>query len=131
MKAVLKSVAGLPTWVQVWLTILVVTNMASLMYLDSPVGRYAAMAFAIVAAINVPIMVIQRGLTRFLSFPHFVWIPLVLYLADQLWGASPLPPGSVRMYASTVFVVNAISLTFDFIEVVRWLKGGREVLGME
>ncbi|CAJ0794191.1 hypothetical protein ACUXIW_001914 [Ralstonia pickettii] len=131
MKDLLKSIAGLPAWVQTWLAILVVTNVASLTFLDSPVGRYTAMAFAIVAAVNVPIMVLQRGLTRLLSFPHFVWVPLVLYLASQLWGASPLPTGPVRMYAWVVFVVNSISLTFDIIEAVRWLRGGKEVLGLE
>ncbi|WP_218909883.1 hypothetical protein, partial [Ralstonia pickettii] len=62
---------------------------------------------------------------------HFVWVPLVLYLASQLWGASPLPTGPVRMYAWVVFVVNSISLTFDIIEAVRWLRGGKEVLGLE
>lgn len=131
MKKILKSMAGLPLWVQVWLPVLFMTNMASLMFLDSHVGRYTAVAFTFVAMTNVPISFVQGGLTRLLSFPHLVWIPLVIYLVGQLWGASPLHPGPLRTYALVVVAVNSVSLAFDLVEAARWVRGGREVLGLE
>lgn len=131
MKQMFASMAGLPRWVQLWLPILFGTNMASLAFLDTDVGRNTALAFAAVCAFNMSMMMIQRGLTRLLAFPHFAWIPLVIYLSGQLYGAHPLPPGSLRTYATMVFVFNMISLAFDVVDALKWLRGGREVLGLK
>lgn len=131
MRQMFASMAGLPRWVQLWLPILFGTNMASLAFLDSDVGRKIAIAFAVVLAFNMPMMLIQRGLTRLLAFPHFIWIPLVVYLYGQLYGANPLPPGTVRTYATMVFAFNLCSLLFDVIDAAKWLRGEREVLGLK
>jgi hypothetical protein len=127
---VVASVLGLPAWVQAWLAILIGANTASLAFLDSDVGRYTALAFAMVCLINLPTIVVQRGLTRLLSFPHFVWFPLCAYLVLQLWGAHPLPNGIVRVYALIVLCCNSISLAFDVIDAIKWVRGQREVLGL-
>lgn len=131
MGKMLKSMMGLPLWVRFWLPVLFGTNMASLAFLDSEVGRYTAMAFAVVCMFNMPMMFIQKGLTRLLAFPHFVWLPLVVYLYGQLWGSVPLQSGSVRSYATLVFACNTFSLAFDVVDALKWLFGGREVLGLE
>jgi hypothetical protein len=130
MKQMLASMAGLPRWVQLWLPILFGTNLASLLFLDTEVGRATAIAFAVVCVFNMPMMIVQRGLTRLLAFPHFVWIALGIYLYGQLWGAAPLAAGSARTYAITVFALNTFSLLFDVVDAVKWLRGGREVLGL-
>lgn len=130
MKQLLQSMMGLPRWVQLWLPILFGTNTASLWFLDQTVGQYTALAFAFVFLVSQPMMLIQKGMTRMLAFPHVVWVPLVVYLAGQLWGAAPLAPGSVRTYALMVFTVNSISLGFDVVDAARWLGGRREVLGL-
>lgn len=130
MSQLLQSMAGLPRWVQLWLPLLFGTNMAALAFLDTEVGRYTALAFAVVCAFNMPMMLIQRGLTRLLAFPHFAWLPLLVYLYGQLWGADPLPAGAVRHYATLVFAFNTVSLLFDAVDAAKWLRGGREVLGL-
>lgn len=130
MSQLLQSMAGLPRWVQLWLPLLFGTNMAALFFLDSEVGRYTAVAFAVVCVFNMPMMFIQRGMTRLLAFPHFAWLPLLVYLGGQLWGADPLPAGALRNYATLVFVFNTISLLFDAVDAAKWLRGGREVLGL-
>ena len=125
------SIAGLPRWVRAWLVVLAGTNMASLAFLDTQVGVWTAIAFAVVSAMNMPLMLIQGGMTRLLALPHFVWLALVAYLLPQLFGAQPLPAGSsVRAFALTVVVVNGISLLFDVVDTLRWLRGEREVLGL-
>ena len=131
MKQLLQSMAGLPRPVQLWLPILFGTNMASLAFLDTDVGRNTAIAFAVVCAFNMPMMFIQRGLTRLLAFPHFIWIPLVIYLFDRLWGAHPIEPGAARTYALLVFTFNTISLAFDVVDAMKWVGGRREVLGLK
>lgn len=121
---------GLPKWVKAWVLGLIAVNAASFAFLHSEVGRWTAAAALVVCVFNVPMMLVQQGLTRLLSLPHFVWFALVVYLAGQLFGANPLPAGSVRTYALVVLAVNSISLVFDVIEVFRWLRGEREVLGL-
>lgn len=66
-----RSPAGLPRWVQLWLLIQVGLNSSSL-------------ALAVIDTVNLPMVVLQAGLTRLLSFPHPVWLPLLAFLLDQL-----------------------------------------------
>ncbi len=131
MTQLFRSMAGLPRWVQLWLPILFTTNMASLAFLDTDIGRYTAMAFAVVFTVSMPMMLIQRGMTRLLAFAHVVWLPLVIYLFDRLWGADPIEAGTVRTYALLVFSFNTMSLLFDVVDAAKWLGGRREVLGLK
>lgn len=131
MAQIVKSMMGLPLWVQLWLPVLFGTNLVSLAFLDTEVGRMTAIAFAVVCLFNLPMMFLQRGLTRLLAIPHFAWLPLLVYLYGQLWGAEPLPAGSMRTYALLVFGCNSFSLLFDVVDAFKWVRGQREVLGLE
>ncbi len=130
MRQLLASMNGLPGWVKIWMPMLFGTNMMSIAFLDNAVGRWTAISFAAVCAFNMPMMIVQKGLTRLLALPHFLWLPLVVYLSAQLYGQDPLPPGGLRVYATAVLALNATSLLFDGVEAYRWLKGEREVLGL-
>ena len=133
MNRLWQSITGLPRWVQVWVMILATTNMASLLFLDTDIGFWSAVAFfGVVSGLNMPMMFIQGGLTRALSFPHLIWVPLLVYIYPSIIGPNALDPASpVFQFGVAIVVVNGISLLFDFMECVRWLKGGREVLGLE
>lgn len=129
--AVWRSFMGMPLWVKIWVTLLATTNTASLGFLGSDIGLWTAVAFGVVCAFNVPMMLIQNGLTRLMSFPHFVWVPLLVFIYPQLFGANALEPGSaVYILGLAVFVMNGISLLFDVYECVGWLRGERGVMGI-
>lgn len=131
MKRLWQSLAGLPTWVKFWLVILASTNMASLAFLDTDTGLWTAASFMIVGMFNMPTMFVQGGLTRLLSLPHFVWVPLLIHLYSKLFGPyAMLHTGPEYILALSVFVVNSISLMFDTLESFRWLVGRREILGL-
>lgn len=126
-----RSIVGLPAWVKFWLMVLAGTNMASFAFLHTDTGRWAAMAFAIVGAINMPMMFVQGGLTRLLSLPHFVWAPLLIHLFPKIIGPSALDHADPEfLFAAALFAVNGISLMFDALESVRWFGGRREILGL-
>lgn len=128
--AVWRSFRGMPLWVRIWVSVLATTNTASLLFLDTAIGAWTAIAFVVVCTFNIPMMLVQHGLTRLMSFPHFVWVPLLIFLYPQLFGQSPVEPGSlVHIFGILVFAVNGISLLFDIYESFVWLRGGREVLG--
>lgn len=125
------SISGLPSWVKIWLVILATSNMLSLAFLDTESGIWTAIAFAIVGMLNMPMVFVQGGLTRLLSIPHFVWVPLLVYLYPRLIGPNAISHADPQyLFMLLVFVVNGVSLLFDALEGYRWLSGRREILGL-
>jgi len=132
MRRLWRSILGLPQWVQGWVAILIATNMASLWFLDHPIGLWTAIAAAAVAATNLPIMIVQGGITRLLSFPHIVWVPLLFFILDELVRADgPAVGSAIWVFGVTVFAANLISVMFDLLDIVRWSHGEREILGLD
>ena len=127
-----KSFMGLPNWVKIWvMMILMPVNMAPFFFLNTEIGLWSAVAFSVVCAVNMPTMIIQGGLTRLLSFPHFIWIVLLIFLYPYLFGAGALDSDDpIYILGMSLFVVNIISLLFDSLEAYRWLRGEREILGI-
>ena len=125
-----RSFRGLPLWVQLWVLVLVVANVAAIAFLDTAIGLWTAAAIVFVGVVNLPIVYVQRGFSRLLSLTHFVWLPLVVFIAFRLTGDDVI---SDREYGFglVVLVVNLISLAFDVLESYRWLRGEREVLGSD
>lgn len=93
--------------------------------------RLTAAALAAVAAINLPILFIQARLTRLLSFTRLVWLPLAFVLLSQLFAPDAAQiDTATRGFMVAIVAVNGISLPFDFIEMWRWSRGERELLGL-
>ncbi len=107
-------------------------NTATFWLLDTEIGFWSAVAFGIVCFFNMPTMIIQGGLTRLMPIPHLVWVPLLVYLYPYLFGPTAIESGDpVYILGIMVFGVNSISLLFDVYESFRWLRGDREILGIE
>jgi hypothetical protein len=125
-----QSFRALPTWVQWWVAgVLVPTNAAPFLLLDTMSGRAGALASIIVLAGNVPLMLVQRGMSRLLSVPHLLaWTPLVAMLAARLLFAKDMTPAE-SVLAMLLLVVNGSSLLFDTVDAWRWLCGQREIAG--
>jgi hypothetical protein len=127
------SYRSLPLWVQLWVgLILVPANALPFALLDHWAGRVAALAALAVVATNLPIMWVERGMSRLMAVPHLViWGPLqaalLLRLAQRV---GPVPFEShERLYVVLLLVVNGISLAFDALDTVRWVRGERAVPG--
>jgi hypothetical protein len=127
------SFRSLPTWVQLWVGIILVpANALSFALLDHWAGRIAAIAAAAVVATNLPIMWVERGMSRLMSLPHLlIWGPLEWVLFLRLTErAGPLPVGAgERLFVIFLLGVNGISLAFDAADTWRWLRGERAVPG--
>lgn len=128
-----RSYRALPAWVQVWVgLVLVPANAVPFALLETWTGRIAAVAALAVVATNMPIMWIERGMSRLMSVPHLViWGPLQLVLllrwAGQI-GPVPLGPAE-RALVLLLLVVNGVSLAFDSLDSWRWFRGERDVPG--
>jgi hypothetical protein len=124
------SFRALPAWVQ-WGVggLLIPVNALSFFMLDTPTGRLGATASLVVVLSNLPLMLIERGMSRLLSIPHLIaWIPLCAALLSR--GLSDDPISSLeRGLLVMLLAVNGVSLMFDSLDSWRWLRGEREVPG--
>lgn len=125
------SFRHLPSWVQLWLGIILVpANAASLLLLDTPSGTWAAWAGLFVIATNIPIMLRDRGMSRLMALPHLLaWVPLHLALVVRLNGGVASIPLSAaeQAFAIMILIINGVSLTFDVTDTWRWCRGERSV----
>lgn len=127
-----RSIAGMKLWVKIWLMLLGPANMLAFLYLDTDIGYWTAVAGGLVVATNIPMMFAMGGVTRALSLPHIVWVPLLIYIFPRIIGPDALDPASDEFRLGvTIFVFNSISLAFDFLESYRWFNGEREILGLD
>ena len=132
MNRTFKSIMGMKLWVKIWLMMLGSANMLAFLHLDTDIGFWTAVAGGLVVATNIPMLFAMGGVTRALSLPHMVWVPLLIYIFPKIIGPDALDPASAEFRLGvTIFVFNSISLAFDFLESYRWFKGEREILGLE
>lgn len=126
----LHSFRAMPTWVQCWVGgVLVPAIVAPFFFLDSELGRVAALASIFVAVTNLPIMLIERGMSRLMAIPHLIaWIPLIVYLGWILANAAPLGVAE-RSLAIALILITGVSVVFDVFDTYRWVRGEREIPG--
>lgn len=125
-----RSFRSLPRWVQVWVGLfLVPVNVAPFFLPGSYVGHVGIASTLLIAATNVPIMLIERGMSRLMSVPHLlIWVPLLVVLAVHLQSGASLAPAE-RALAYALIGLNGISLVFDGLDSWRWWRGERDVPG--
>ncbi len=126
------SFRALPVRVQIWVAlILVPVNVASLAFVGQDWGMVIAAAANGAMLLNLPIMLVERGLSRAMAWPHLaIWTPM-LGLLLWLWAGGNWPPGAFGGYLAILLVVDGISLVLDLRDAVQWLKGARAVAGRE
>ena len=125
------SFRRLPGWVQIWVAfVLVPVNLMPLGFWLSGEAFWGLFALLAVGgmALNVPIMLVERGLSKAMAFPHILlWTPLVIALGQALsqGGDGPLDVQDIALIV--LLVVNLISLVFDYEDAVRWWRGDRAI----
>lgn len=122
-----QSFRALSGWVQIWvLIILVPVNMASLFFLNEPLGYWIAVLAYIGMILNLPVMLWFRGFSKAMALPHLVpWTVLVIIIAFF----RPQATGAYDIYLWVLLATNVISLAFDYTDAFHWLKGDRHVAG--
>ena len=127
-QSIWRSYRSLPVWVQLWVWVLIAPNIAGFAFLNTPVGFWTAVAIVIVGVVNLPMIYVQQGFSRLLSYPHIVWVPLIVFIAVRLSGPEPIAAGEMWLGVAVV-IVNLISLMFDVLDAVCWWRGQREISG--
>jgi len=125
----------LPLWVQIWVAgILVPVNALAFLMLDSCAGKLTAIAALFVVLTNIPIMLIERGMSKLMAIPHLIaWYPLVIILIVQLFSTGSRQEAGDMEWTFMILVVfiNGISLVFDTKDSIDWFRGNRAIPGHE
>lgn len=121
-----RSFRRMPLWVQIWVAfILVPVNMAALVFVQAPGGVLIAVLAIGAMALNLPIMLAERGFSKAMALPHvLLWVPLLVVLMGQLGDA---PEGVLGRFLWLLFAVDLISLGFDVPDALKWLRGDRAI----
>lgn len=87
-----KSYRAMPMWVQLWVgLVLTPVNMASLFFISEPSGLMVAFLANIAMALNMPVILYDRGFSKLMALPHLVpWTFLVGIIIFQRPDASGL-----------------------------------------
>ena len=123
-----RSFRRLPMWVQVWVgLILVPVNLAPLLFAGAPYALWIALLSIGGMTPNLPIMLIERGLSKRMALPHLViWLPLVVFLGWILVHVDGLDR-SYRLMLTILLAVDLVSLGFDIPDALKWLRGERDI----
>ncbi len=126
LKDIWFSFRQLPTWVQIWVSVVLVpVNLVPLAFLDQPYGAVIAALAVLGMALNLPIMIAARGMSRAMAIPHLLcWTPMVLIVVYVLNTHTDLVP-IYAQFLLVLLVVDLISLGFDLRDAILWTKGGK------
>jgi len=119
------SFRATPGWVQIWMMVLLAPiNMASLFFLDEPMGMLIAFLANIGMLLNIPVMFYDRGVSKLMSVPHLIpWTVIVVLIIFY----RPEATGPYDTYLWILLVTNLISLAFDYVDSMKWFKGDRAI----
>jgi hypothetical protein len=123
-----EAIAQQPTWVQMWLNVLLlgafILPLALLIWRETRLAGVATIAASVIAGFAVDWLYGQMGYVKLLGLPHIIlWVPLVIYLWS-LQGKDHVRPWPRRIIWAIVAIL-CISLAFDITDSVRWLLGER------
>jgi len=130
-----RSWRSMKTWVMAWLWYLNVVYWGAFLFLDRPEAWWALAAYLAVGPFIVAMVRTQRGLTRLSGLIHLPWVPFAVYLGLRLFtgtlGAPVAAADSALYYGwlQILFWSTIICLGFDAVDVARWLRGERYVIG--
>lgn len=119
----MKTMMLMPKPWQMWLGILIATNMlVPLFYIYTLEGKVVLTA-AMVGMVIMSAIFSIKGFVRLLGVGHISWLPLVFWLWTRLDHA---PADSIFGYWLMVAIVlNSLSLIIDTTDVLRYIKGER------
>lgn len=121
------SFSALPTWVKIWMMFMLMpANVASLFFLDQPMGTWIAILALGGMLPNLPILAYERGFSKLLAIPHLISWTLLVGLVLL---ARPEAFGIYKGYIWVVLVIDTISLFFDYSDAFKWITGQRKVAG--
>ncbi|WP_108883063.1 hypothetical protein [Anderseniella sp. Alg231-50] len=126
-----EAIALQPAWVEHWLRVLFlcafILPAALLIWKQTRLTAIIVVIASVAGGFSTARLYDAVGYVKLLGLPHIIfWTPLVIYLVVQL--RKPDIPKIPRMIMAVVLGAITISLTFDYVDVFRYLLGERTPL---
>jgi hypothetical protein len=109
-----------PTWVPIWVGLLVAVNLAGIAFWSEPLARWIVGLFMLSGVLMMGLYA-RFGFEKILGLGHSLWIfllPLVLL-------AIPGTEGGFRTFLLTWVAATAVSLAFDVVDVWQYFSTRR------
>jgi hypothetical protein len=122
------SFRRMPLWVQFWvLVILAPANLLPLAFVSESYGVWVAALSVGGMLPNLPIMLMERGLSKRMALPHLlIWTPLIVLIGWLLLSGPVLSDG-FRSMLIVLLIVDLVSLAFDYVDAWKWKQGDRAI----
>jgi hypothetical protein len=123
-----EAIALQPQWVQIWLNILFagafVLPLGLLIWRQSRVAGVITLVSSALAGFATFWLYDQFGYVRLLGLGHIVvWTPLLIWLLART-GAGDFPVLPLWITRMVISII-AISLAFDYVDLLRYIGGNR------
>ncbi len=120
----MKTMMIMPIHWQVWLGVLVTSNIVAPFFFIHTLEAQVVLVTGIVGLLVMSGIFSMKGFVRLMGIGHFGWLPLVFWLGMRLEHA---PADSLLGYwLMTVIVLDSLSLFIDTTDVLRYVKGERQ-----
>jgi hypothetical protein len=105
-----------------WMTGLPLINLSSIFFIPRT-EAWVVLGTALLAATIMTILHTKLGYVRLVGVGHFVWIPMLIWLAFRL---THIPGGTLfHGWILTLIAMDTVSLLIDIVDLVRYLRGDR------
>lgn len=116
----------MPLWVKLWLCVLNGVFLAAFAFWPAPIATLTLLSYIASGPLLLGMAAAQGGLTRALGITHLVaFTPLLVWLLPQA-GIN----GPEAHYALSLSVSLIVCLGFDLSDLIRYLRGERQPLGV-
>lgn len=110
-----------PIYEVIWVFYMMAINLYAIRFWDEPLAKAIVVVF-LISSILMMGLYAKFGFTKILGLGHILWIPLVIYIAFSIVGAS----GSYLSYLIVLSITISISLIIDIYDVWTYFKEKRQ-----
>ncbi len=116
-----RGLFGLPLHLQLWVGVLVGANVVAPLFFLGHVEARVTLGAGLIGMTLMIALTGRFGFSRIVGLGHVAWLPLLAFLAGSVTEV-PATTG-LGLWLRTVIVLDAISLVFDAVDAVRFLRG--------
>lgn len=121
-----KKIFGMKFPWNIWVGLLVLVNMGGGLFFIRAVEGQLALVCMMAAFFIMWGIYVKRGFVRLLGLGHLIaWTPQIIWYAQVIGSTA----GVFQYWLISVLVVNGISLMIDFVDVVRYSLGDKQLIG--
>ena len=118
-----RGLLGMPLPLQLWVGMLIAANLIAPLFFLEHLEARVTLAAGLLGMGLMSALTGRFGFSRIVGLGHAAWLPLLAYLVSSLTEV-PASTG-LGLWLRSVIVLDAVSLVFDAVDAVRFLRGDR------